>query len=146
LQYAKRKQDELEDYKGLSFSCSDSEDKRKIIEVRYYFVSHLTCCKDLIIGLDCGCTLFCFCSEYPIPSFVWAFSPIILPAIFFIQCKQIRNEVVIKCKNVCCPVGTKTLWVMYGMQNISVSVLCSCKVQSNIILLEANILCLRETQ
>ncbi|KDR09158.1 hypothetical protein L798_01274, partial [Zootermopsis nevadensis] len=32
IEYAKRKQDELEDYQGLNFSCSDSEDKHKIIE------------------------------------------------------------------------------------------------------------------
>jgi hypothetical protein len=36
LQYAKRKQNELEDYQGLDFSCSGPEDKRKIIEVRHF--------------------------------------------------------------------------------------------------------------
>jgi hypothetical protein len=35
LQYAKRKQNELEDYRGLDFSCSSPEEKHKIIEVRH---------------------------------------------------------------------------------------------------------------
>jgi hypothetical protein len=35
LQYAKKKQDELEDCQMVSFPCSDTQDKRKIIEVRH---------------------------------------------------------------------------------------------------------------
>jgi DNA mismatch repair ATPase MutS len=36
LQYAKRKQNELEDYQGLDISCSSPKEKRKIIEVRHF--------------------------------------------------------------------------------------------------------------
>ena len=35
LQYAKKKQDEVEDYQRVSFPCSDTQKKHKIIEVRH---------------------------------------------------------------------------------------------------------------
>jgi hypothetical protein len=35
LQYAKKKQDELEDYQRMNFPCSNVQDKCKIIEVRH---------------------------------------------------------------------------------------------------------------
>jgi hypothetical protein len=38
FQYAKRKQNELEDYQGLDFNCSSPEDKCRIIKVRHFTV------------------------------------------------------------------------------------------------------------
>ncbi|KAJ4452329.1 hypothetical protein ANN_03854 [Periplaneta americana] len=48
IEYAKRKQDELEDYQGLNFNCSDLEAKRKIIEEgEQIMVEFLQKCKEL---------------------------------------------------------------------------------------------------